>query len=131
MVYGFKSELTRAKLEEVGEQVAKGMEVTGVQVTQVTEEASYEEVATERDTIIAAETAEEGGSSEPQPQEKKDDPNLKAKIESLAKEKGIPDLEAFCRNSMGKPLAELSPEQLTKLSLILEKASAAKKGGAK
>jgi len=131
MVYGFKSELTRAKLEEVGEQVAKGMEVTGVQVTQVTEEASYEEVATERDTIIAAETAEEGGSSEPQPQEKKDDPNLKAKIEALAKEKGIPDLEAFCRNSMGKPFAELSPEQLTKLTTILEKASAAKKGGVK
>ena len=133
LVYGYKSELTRSQLEEVGKQVAGGAAVVGAQVTQVTGEASYEEVADESEAIVATEEAEGVKASDaPQPQEEKPkDPNLKAKIESLAKEKGVPDLEAFCRNSMGKPFAELSPEQLTKLSLILEKASAANKGGVK
>ncbi len=68
-VYGYRSTITKEEAEKISEKIRSGEQISDVEVSHSVEEASFEEVQKETETIVDDAAATEGGIK--QPEEKK------------------------------------------------------------
>jgi hypothetical protein len=123
-VFGFRHSITREQFEEIGKTIAAGEQPKDVQVVHDEGEAEYEEVQVGSETELedgtaSTETPQQAPAQSGQQEPPKTTGDIKSEIRALVTEKGIPNLDAFCKNMFETKFDNLTQEQYAKLKTVL------------
>lgn len=142
-VYGFRHDMTREQLKEMGEKIVGGQKVDGVDVTRDEDEGSFEEVRSATETEIdETATGDTTGEHTSDPPIFSDSGNIRPEknqrpaestwdnIQKIVKAKGL-NINEICENLFDRKPDALTSEQAVKLLGVVEKIEPRGKGGKK